>query len=528
MKNKVLSILFFLLIPATVAISQNWDWAIQTTLINDLKVSQADDNSVYATGVYKDSCRINGVFIPGHPSKKSIIIFKLTSSGVLQWFETIHTYTEQVNSDVEGTNVYVAATFSGAMTGIVSDSSYGNSYFILGLSDAGNLLFYKSEAGTGSKWVNNMVVQNNRIYICGGYSGAGDISGDSLFPSYKNENFFAAYELNGTLSLLKEIIVDSAASTANSIQSDPNGNIYVYGNFLSDVTIGNSDTTFFIDPMTHYPISTILKFDSTGSLLAFNDYVDGWFEGMVNFHETGDYSIRLLVDWGCNHCHTGTIITRVDSLSGMASWRYQEGSTLSSGWTPTPFMKPGDLAVTDNHIYVAGGFMGDHAVNTDSIHGEGMFLFKMDHDGTFTDVITTEGEILATDLSDFKNGAMIVSGRFRDTAIIGSHPLYGSSTDFSGFIAKYSEGPLAIGQSIYTIENICTIYPNPSTGSFNLSFRSPFTGTASLYDLTGKCIYSEKLINNKDKTFIFEKAPGMYLLRLNSYLNTASFPLIIN
>jgi hypothetical protein len=57
-----------------------------------------------------------------------------------------------------------------------------------------------------------------------------------------------------------------------------------------------------------------------------------------------------------------------------------------------------------------------------------------------------------------------------------------------------------------------TVYPNPSNGIFNIEI--PASCNAVIYDVKGKVILSEKLVNGHNSIDLSKKQQGVYLLKL--------------
>ncbi|MBK9283966.1 MAG: T9SS type A sorting domain-containing protein [Sphingobacteriaceae bacterium] len=71
-----------------------------------------------------------------------------------------------------------------------------------------------------------------------------------------------------------------------------------------------------------------------------------------------------------------------------------------------------------------------------------------------------------------------------------------------------------ISQLIYQA-NQTTIYPNPNNGVFTLMSKSSSSQELKLYDLNGKCVLSQKLIDHLHEIQADHLAEGCYILKLN-------------
>lgn len=96
-------------------------------------------------------------------------------------------------------------------------------------------------------------------------------------------------------------------------------------------------------------------------------------------------------------------------------------------------------------------------------------------------------------------------------------------------IWKNSTGINTMGINEPTIFNEIKVYPNPVSEEINILFEKAFSGVVSLYDLTGKQVYSSDLANKNNAVINVEKfAKGVYILLIKAHGKIHTQKLIVN
>jgi hypothetical protein len=157
-----------------------------------------------------------------------------------------------------------------------------------------------------------------------------------------------------------------------------------------------------------------------------------------------------------------------------------------------------------NNVYIVGFF--NDSINFDpglgnfKLYSEGMqdfFVLKLNSYGNFLWVRSIGGKLndYAKSVSIDLNNYVYVSGKFSDT--VDFNPAGPSSYLYSGgfqdlFILKLSQ--LTSGLIEHNTTGI-SIYPNPSSGNFNIIYLLPQNkeGRLEVFDITGKVVYEMRL-----------------------------------
>jgi hypothetical protein len=58
------------------------------------------------------------------------------------------------------------------------------------------------------------------------------------------------------------------------------------------------------------------------------------------------------------------------------------------------------------------------------------------------------------------------------------------------------------------------IFPNPSTGIFNVYFEDGFTGSITILDVTGKTLFEKNAINENNTTSIEIPSKGLHIVKI--------------
>jgi len=112
-------------------------------------------------------------------------------------------------------------------------------------------------------------------------------------------------------------------------------------------------------------------------------------------------------------------------------------------------------------------------------------------------------------------GTGIVSGATNDTVVINTPGTYTVTiTDLITGCTCTSTGSVqTIGINEAGIENAISVYPNPSNGVFE--FNGIKNGSQILItDITGKIIYTDKVVSEKHKINLTNKAKGVYFYKI--------------
>lgn len=123
-----------------------------------------------------------------------------------------------------------------------------------------------------------------------------------------------------------------------------------------------------------------------------------------------------------------------------------------------------------------------------------------------------EGEVAQGDRTMLVNEGQACSDRYGDAihlARVMANTFTSTHYDVFDDCTSTGTSPRSAGKSVTTD---ITVYPNPSTGLINVDFDTPFTGSMTVVDLTGKVLLSKSIENLKGTTMQIQGAAGVYYL----------------
>ena len=181
---------------------------------------------------------------------------------------TNNDYGESIATDKHG-NVYVTGYYSSStiVFGSVTLTGFGSSsIFIVKYDPNGNVLWAKRQGGAGMNLSNSIATDSNdNVYIAGQFAGSTITFGSTTLTnaSFFRDLFIAKYDSAGNVLWAKRE-GGSTDDGANSVSTDPNGNVYMAGWFKSpSITIGTSTLT---NAGTVSDIF-VVKYDSSGNTI---------------------------------------------------------------------------------------------------------------------------------------------------------------------------------------------------------------------------------------------------------------------
>ena len=308
--------------------------------------------------------------------------------------------------------------------------------------------------GTGNKTVKDMAHHNSSLYVIGEFTNTFSIGGTIISNSHRYLGYIAKFDTLGNFHWIKTI--DAGIVRVKSIDTDPQGNLYVAGTNTSDIIIGNDTLR---DGVGHNGF--VFKMDQNGSLkwlksmnsryglnldaLTFKHehlYLFGSFNDSLyydsNFVDAADMDCFLLkLDSG------GQLIWHKKFGYDNNSWRYRNSSYAS------------DIYVDNiSDIYLTGNYYDTLKIDNSTVHTNSrtdneLFLAKLDSTGNLVwlESSTSSGNTLErVRIKGDSIGNIYIVGNYSgvfqiDTVILP----YSSSLNSSIFTFKIS----SIGNAIY-------------------------------------------------------------------------------
>ena len=409
--------------------------------------------------IYCGVCSLNG---------NDAIIVKLDSIGTIEWVKRYS------GPGIESADYIEQLPDSGYIVNAIYDGGLYSKSWLLRLDVNGDSLWTKTfSAGTGAtdpSVQNSMTSVNSAIYGLTGYY-------KPMPPTFISA-FFIATAGNG-FQLSNKIYSPSIYGTdSRSIEKTFDGGFVMAG------VIGK--------PFSQSDIY-VIRTNTYGDTLWTKAYDLSWHEAAFDIFQTND---------------SGFIITGI--VQNLSTFQYNLSliKTDSNGDTLWTKLYGGSLTCEGRSILQTkdGGYVVVGTINNPDPQ---VYILKANQNGDT--IWTKEFGSIAGDHGYFvkqtKDGGYIISG---DGFINGVGGAYIIKTD--------SLGNINSGTGVAEVNNPFkfNIYPNPSTGIFQVHVNGMATKTASLYiyNTTSQLVYAGNIINNKPKQInLSELASGIYSLR---------------
>ena len=316
---------------------------------------------------------------------------------------------------------------------------------------------------------------------------------------------------------------------AISIALDGSGNVYTTGSFEGTVDF-NPGAGF-------YNLTSGIKSIFISKLDAFGNFV--WAKAMGAVSGDGQ-SRSISLDASGNVYTTGSFMGTVDfdpgagvanltpsgiydifisklDASGNFVWAKAMGGTGSES-------VGGSIALDGSgNVYTAGSFLGtvdfDPGAGLANLTSAGygdIFISKLDASGNFVwaNAMGGSGGEESYSIALDGSGNVYATGVFSDTADFDPGAGVANLTSAGGldiFVAKYFQNSTGINNNEYS-KNLFSIYPNPSTGKFNIKFSNQHQITSvEIYNLLGESVFQKQNTNEID---LSSAAKGIYFVKV--------------
>jgi len=491
---------------------------------------------------------------------RDVFTLVLDSLGNLIWVNAfggpLDDYGYEVESDSIG-NIYTIGYFRDTVdfdpgSGITELSSAGGyDIFIQKVDSLGNLIWTRSFGGPLDDYGYSLTVDNHgNIYTCGSFEDTVDFDPSidtlDLFSNGQEDIFIQKLDSSGLLKWA-HAIGGTDFDKAYSITSDNNGDIYLAGVFNDLVDFDPNSGTSYIN--SYGPFDIFLeKLDSSGNYIWAKPIrgADGQLYSIItidefdNIYMTGSY--------------TGT--TDFDPQSGTWTETSNGGRDcfalkLSQCSTAPPTPSLSSLPTLSDECEIDQLITPTALVfcPIDTVFGvsnvslpittAGTTIITWEFDDGFGNTSTQTQDVIITPL----DSTVIQSGITLTANANGvSYIWYDCSTNFGianetnqsftpvqngSYKVRLDNGSCYVFSECITISsvgieniilnNITSIYPNPSSGLFNMNFENfdaPIEIT--ILDIYGKKIASYKSAANQQFDFSITESKGVYMVKVKS------------
>jgi hypothetical protein len=511
----------------------DWNNIIGSSGNNIAKSIISDENGyLYVAGEFYGDLILGDSVVTGL-ADRNIFIFKLDLDGNLIWSRSLGSNTPislgQICFDTS-MNIVCTGTFSNTL--LLNDttitSNGGTDIFLLKVKNTGETISINSDGGIGDENSNSLCVnKNNDLYICGGFSGTssfGDITmtsygywqytpwGDYVYIDVQNA-FFAKYDSQNNCIFAKQVTENR--SDLYSILTDSDNNIYTTGYFSGYDAI--TDTV-----AQEVGEFLVFKYNQNGEFVNLiqegsdNNYIKG--KSLAIDNEDNLYISGYI---GCHNCMFGDSLIP-DSHNDAFLVKYNSQGDMD--WINLIGQYHGDydgnensgnsIVIDKNNDVILTGYFDGIELNGEIILGNGIrldiLLMKFNQNGE----IITIGKY---GYPSWDKGESITIDSSNNIYIVGITYLNNMSSDLPSyiFIAKVDTVYPLLNIDINTLDQV-NIYPNPSSGLFNIDLPSNFNQKATIIvcNVEGKILFTSNVTQKHNEILLQGIKPGLYLVKI--------------
>ena len=428
-----------------------------------------------------------------------------------------------VTTDISG-NVYLTGYFM-APTLVFGDVTLTNSgdatreMFLVKFDTGGNVVWAKSDGGTGNQSPNSISVDvSGNIFVTGVFDGIMTIGSTTLANTgSESEMFVIKYNPAGNSLWAKSA---GGTSFSTTIATDLTGNAFVTGSFRNPTLVFGATTLTNAGNSDMF----LVKYDPNGDVLwAKSAGEAGWEDanGLVtdasgNVYIAGTYSSSS-IEFESNTLTAegnGDIYFVKYAADGDVIWAKKMGG---SGYESTPSLTADEIG----NIYVTGSFTSNifhFEASALNYEGDGsnndMFFIKCDQSGNliWSKTYTQGAAYNITSTKSDASGNLYFTGMFNGGNLVLDAITIANPALFPDiYLAKLGNNSVGISQ-INEINQI-TIFPNPSSVQFSIFFPgNEKTVSVRIIDFLGREIRTTSFTGENVTVVNDNLAKGVYFI----------------
>ena len=428
-------------------------------------------------------------------------IVKLTSEGNIVWQKTYGGDDDERANSIECTTDggYIVAGYTDSHNGDITLSYGVHDFWILKLDSFGNIEWEKTEGGTYYEQASSVKETPDGGFIVAGYteSDTGNFSGNH------GDSDFLVVKLSPSGNVeWRKMYGGSLWERANDIQCTNDGGYIVTGYAESldgDVVITNGNDDFWV-----------VKLNVLGAIQWEKSYGGSELEIAHNIQLTNDGGYIV---GGVSTSNNGDVaenfggydywILKLDAF-GAIEWKKVLGGVGDDFFTSLK-------TTNDNGCIVSGYTINSNIEGNYGPNQRDWWIVRLSSTGTliWQKVIGGSNDDRMEDVDLTNDGGYIMTGYTESTD--------GDVTGFQGFsdywVVKLA--PENLANDIFTQNSNISLFPNPTKEKITIKISSfKPSQEISIYDISGKTIYFQKLEGLKTtiNTSYFQK--GVYFLNL--------------
>ncbi|WBV61942.1 T9SS type A sorting domain-containing protein [Chryseobacterium camelliae] len=449
--------------------------------------------------------------VTGNHGLSDFWIVRTNSTGDILWQKSLGGSAGDAATSVRQTSDggYIVAGTSSSNNGNVTGNHGGTDVWVVKLDSSGNLQWQKSLGGSNHEAAQSIRQTTDGGYIIAGFATSYD--GDVMSGSAGYRDYWVI-KLNATGILQWEKTYGGGFDDfAYSIEQTSDGGYIIggYSTSIDNIVTGNHGSSDY----------WIIKLNGTGTLQ--------WQKSLGGSNADKAYSVKQTSDGG--YIVIGESISNDGDVSGAHGnddyWLVKLSSTGNLQWQKTYggslYDRGRDVSQTADGGYIMTGVSFPVNIEgTTNIGANDYLVVKTDALGSIQWLQTYGGlqDDYATSIKQTSDGGYILCGY--------SSAITASSGNYDYWIIKLTGNQLNTHEN--NIKNNISIYPNPAIDFVTIS-HLPNETTISIYDMSGRKIFSKKYSEAKVSINTSQLTSGTYILQINDHEKTIlSEKLIIN
>ena len=417
------------------------------------------------------------------------------------------------------TGWYASSTISFG-TSTLTNGGLGNDVFIVKLSSLGTELWSKTAGGTSSDRGYGITVDpSGNVFTTGAFMSPTINFGTGILTnaSATNDFFITKHDTNGNTLWAKKA-GGTNADTGFSIASDSLGDVYATGAFASSsIDFGSGALA---NSTTGTQDIFVVKYDGLGNAVWSNrsggsadDAANGIAAKKNDVYVTGGFSSASITfsttTLNNNSAGTSDVFLAKYDLNGNLIWANSAGDADSDAGNSVAIDTLGIAFITGFFISNSITFGGNALTNSGAGYRE-LFVTAYNSNGNVAWAKSAGGgtfDEVGNTITVNNTGAIYVGGMFNSGSVS-----FDANTLFKGcgddvFVAKLL-GPVSDVTEEYLKDELL-VYPNPSEGKFTIEAE----GEIIFYNSLGEIVLTEKL-DNKNNFDLSTHANGVYMYRV--------------
>nr|NQU91428.1 T9SS type A sorting domain-containing protein [Bacteroidota bacterium] len=471
-----------------------------------------DENYVYNTGIFTDTCLIGDTVLISHGSFDTYIS-KYDKEGNFIWVRQFggSGSDRSIKITYHNGHVYTTGFFSDTVS-IGNNTLYCHGVydmFLIDFDTNGELNWIRQVGGSGRDQGYALTTDTyNNIYLSGIFQDTLSIDGMTLFSKGEYDIFIAKLDDTGNTKWINQA-GGTGEDIGMSLSRDNSDNIYLTGSFEDTATFGDTTITSL-----GYQDIFIAKYNSSGGL--------EWLQ-------------KAGGDWGA---HGASITTDdfgnfyVSGIFGGTAF-FGNDSVVSNGWFDVylaKFASSGKLqwintygsierdfgysVVTDNeYIYLSCFFHDETAIEDTILSGQTAHIFQFSNAGELLDMIQTGGYYRNKCTIDDKS-ALFVTGANSQSQVFGDTVISSTGFNSDAFITRINYEHTGLKE--FEMQPPLIFYPNPARSYINIKHNED--ATISIVNLNGQIMkqyVSDKNIGDKILD-VSDLPPGIFIITLQT------------